>query len=106
MLIDSRRCAQMVLGARKLTEVATAITSVVERELSGSHSVGMSDGRMVKAIADHRARVTRIEIAPAGLTRTRGPQLAQQVVQAVSRAQAQARAAYEHVLRTGHWPEG
>ncbi|CAM3361306.1 YbaB/EbfC family nucleoid-associated protein [Kibdelosporangium persicum] len=102
MLIDSRRCAQMVQDARKLTEIVTAITGVVERELSGRQSVGVSDGRMVKAIADHRGRVTRIEIAPAALTRTRGPQLAQEVVQAVSRAQAQARADYERVLRTGH----
>jgi DNA-binding protein YbaB len=102
MSTDLRRFAQLVQGAQKLVDAAAAITNAVERRLSGTQSVGMSDARMVKVITDHRARVTRIEIAPAGLTRTRGPELAQQVVQAVTRAQAQARAEYERVLRTGH----
>lgn len=92
---------QLIRNAQYLTEAAAAITNAVERKLSGTHSVGESDTRVVKVTTDHRARVTRIEIAPAALTRTRGPQLAQEVVQAVGRAQAQSRAEYERVLRTG-----
>jgi hypothetical protein len=102
MSADPRRFARLVQDAQKLVDVVASITNVVERRLSGTQSVGLSDARLVKVTTDHRARVTQIDIAPAGLTRTRGPELAQQVVQAVTRAQAQARAEYERVLRTGH----
>ena len=102
MSANLRRFEQLVRHSQQLVDAAVTITKEVERRLSGTHPVGESDARMVKATTDHRARVTRIEIAPAGLTRTRGPELAHQVVQAVTRAQAQARAEYERVLRTGH----
>jgi DNA-binding protein YbaB len=102
MSADPRRFAQLVQNAQKLVDAVAAITNVVERRLAGTQSVGESDARMVKVTTDHHARVTRIEIAPAGLTRTHGPELARQVVQAVTRAQAQARAEYERVLRAGH----
>lgn len=89
-------------SAQQLTDAVAAITNAVERRLSGTYSVGESDTRLVRVTTDHHARVTHIEIAPTALTRTRGPQLAHDVVQAVHRSQAQARAEYERVLRTGH----
>jgi hypothetical protein len=99
MSFDPRRFARLVHGARQLTDAAAAIASSVERRLSGTYPVGESDAGTVRVTTDHRARVTRIEITPAGLTRTRGSELARQVVQAVTRAQAQAAAEYERALR-------
>jgi DNA-binding protein YbaB len=99
MSFDSRRFAQLVEGARQLAGAAAATVDVVERRLSGRYAAGQSDAGAVRVTTDHRARITRIEITPAGLTRTRGSELARQVVQAVTRAQEQARGEYDRALR-------
>lgn len=101
MSVDARDVARLRRDANELAAAAAAVADVAERTLAGTHVVGESEAGLVRATADHRGRVTHIDIAPTGLTRTRGPELAHQVVQAVSRARSLAAAEYERALR-GH----
>jgi hypothetical protein len=81
------------LGDR-LTERLAA----VERELSGRQFRATCDSGAVTATVDWRADVTAIDIGVV-MTRTRGPELAAQVTQAVNRARAEAGRAVAETMR-------
>lgn len=93
------RGTELVEYARALSSRTNALVEAVERELGGQTFVAASDRGLVEATADHLTRVVDIRIGRAGLHRTRGADLAEQVWQAVTRAQALARTEHQRVMR-------
>lgn len=72
--------------------------AAVERELAGRQFRATSDRGAVTATVDWRADLTAVDIGVA-MTRTRGPELATQVAQAVNRARAEAGRAVAETMR-------
>lgn len=73
--------------------------SVGEKDMAGQGFRGRSDRGSVSATADWQGRPVAIEITRAGVTRSRGSALAAEVVQAVNRARAEARAELQRRMR-------
>lgn len=90
---------ELVEYARALNTKMNAKLEAVERELGGQTFVATSDGGLVEATADHLTRVVDIRIGRTGLHRTRGTDLAEQVRQAVTRAQELARTEHQRAMR-------
>ncbi|MGH3758139.1 hypothetical protein [Actinophytocola sp.] len=76
-----------------------ALAESIDAELSGRRFAAASDGGLVVAEADHTARLVNLRFTATALTRSTGRALGTQVVQAVTRAQADARSAIESAVR-------
>lgn len=94
-----KELAEMVKRVQDQTAWVNSAVAAVDTSLAGRRFVAGSDGGLVEAEADHRARLVDIRMSRAALTRARGPELGSQVVQAVNRARAIAEAEFRDRLR-------
>lgn len=88
--------------AHRLREHTARIERVIaalDGDLADRRFVASSDGGLVEAEADHRARLVDIRMSRTGLTRTRGAELGHQVVEAVNRVRATALGEYRAEVR-------
>lgn len=91
--------AEAAVQARAMAEQIRRASDEAERVLAGVRFTAASDDDVVTAEADVRSRIVGIQIARGGLTRTRGGELARQVVDAVARARGRARDEYLRALQ-------